>query len=69
MTHSICTHNPKRTLITGGYEPGDEIADGDYTSLLNWAQTHATAIYHPVGTCKMGNDKIAVIDKPKIIGR
>ena len=69
ITHSIGWHNPIRTLITGEYEPGTEIADGDYNSLLSSAHTHATAIYHPVGTCKISDDKIAVIDKPKIIGR
>ena len=57
------------TLITWEYKSGEEIANDDYDSLLNWARTHATAIYHPVGTRKMSDDKIAVIDKPKIIGR
>ncbi len=30
--------------------------------LLEAAQKHSQTIYHPVGTCKMGNDKDAVVD-------
>jgi choline dehydrogenase len=36
-------------------------ADDD-EAILNWARNTATTIYHPTGTCKMGNDKRAVVN-------
>ena len=29
---------------------------------MNWARQTSVTIYHPTGTCKMGNDKMAVVD-------
>ncbi|MBO89784.1 MAG: choline dehydrogenase [Rickettsiales bacterium] len=44
----------------------DEIAPGlgmqDDQELLKWVCETGDAAYHPVGTCKMGNDPIAVVD-------
>ena len=62
MTRAICRYEPVRALITEEYKPGAAIADDDYDGLLDWARSHATTIYHPVGTCKMGDDKMAVVD-------
>jgi choline dehydrogenase len=45
---------------------GEEIAPGvNYQSddeLLQWVRDHAETTYHPVGTCKMGSDPMAVVD-------
>ncbi|MBT5107471.1 MAG: choline dehydrogenase [Rhodospirillaceae bacterium] len=45
---------------------GEEIAPGlDVQSdedLLEWVRNNAETTYHPVGTCKMGNDPMAVVD-------
>ena len=30
---------------------------------LNWARDNTASLYHPTGTCKMGNDKMAVVDE------
>jgi len=30
--------------------------------LLDWIRMHAVSIFHPVGTCKMGLDNMAVVD-------
>ena len=38
------------------------MSDDDYDALLNWARDNSTTIYHPTGTCKMGNDPMAVVD-------
>ena len=63
ITRSICQHEPVSSLITEEYEPGDTVEKNNYDSLLNWAREHGTTIYHPVGTCKMGNDTMAVVDE------
>jgi choline dehydrogenase len=46
---------------------GEEIAPGAHlqtdTELLDWVSKHAETTYHPVGTCKMGNDPMAVVDR------
>ena len=30
--------------------------------LLDWVRNNAETTYHPVGTCKMGSDPMAVVD-------
>lgn len=62
MTRAICRHQPVASLITGEHAPGEAVADDDYDALLNWARNSATTIYHPTGTCKMGDDVMAVVD-------
>ena len=45
---------------------GEEIAPGvqhqSDEELLEWVRNHAETTYHPVGTCKMGSDPMAVVD-------
>jgi choline dehydrogenase len=42
-------------------EPGPEaVADDD---ILGWIRARATTIYHPAGTCRMGQDNLAVVDE------
>jgi len=45
---------------------GKEIAPGAHlqsdADLLEWVRNNAETTYHPVGTCKMGNDPRAVVD-------
>lgn len=40
--------------------PGDGIQSDE--SILEFVKNKANTIYHPVGTCKMGNDDMAVVD-------
>ena len=40
--------------------PGHE-AQSD-AELLDWVSRNAETTYHPVGTCKMGSDPMAVVD-------
>lgn len=52
---------------------GKEILPGDNTQsdeeILEFLRNKANTIYHPVGTCKMGNDDMAVVDnKLKVHG-
>ncbi len=45
---------------------GEEIAPGAHLQtddeLLDWVRNTAETTYHPVGTCKMGSDPMAVVD-------
>lgn len=45
---------------------GEEIAPGadkqTDEALLEWVRNNAETTYHPVGTCKMGSDPMAVVD-------
>ena len=45
---------------------GEEIAPGAHLQtdddLLEWVRNTAETTYHPVGTCKMGADPMAVVD-------
>jgi choline dehydrogenase len=47
-------------------QTGEEIAPGAALQtddeLLDWVRNNAETTYHPVGTCKMGNDPMAVVD-------
>ena len=61
IARKICNTSPVKELITAEFSPGDEIGDDD-AALLEWARNSATTIYHPTGTCKMGSDKMAVVD-------
>ena len=46
---------------------GEELAPGSQyqtdEELLEWIRNHAETTYHPVGTCKMGADPMAVVDE------
>jgi choline dehydrogenase len=41
-------------------EPGATVQTDD--ALREWIRGHAETLYHPVGTCKMGLDEMAVVD-------
>ncbi|SFF48487.1 Choline dehydrogenase [Fontimonas thermophila] len=41
-------------------EPGPGVRSDD--ELRQWVREHAETLYHPVGTCKMGADPMAVVD-------
>jgi choline dehydrogenase len=40
--------------------PGDDVTDRE--GLLGFIRAKAESIYHPVGTCRMGTDPLAVVD-------
>jgi choline dehydrogenase len=45
---------------------GEEFGPGEQAQsdeeILDYVRAEANSVYHPVGTCKMGNDKMAVVD-------
>ena len=40
--------------------PGEELNTHD--EFIDWVKRTAETTYHPVGTCKMGSDPMAVVD-------
>ncbi len=63
IARRIARTEPVASVITEEYTPGPSLLDDDYDGLLNWARDTSTTIYHPTGTCKMGNDTMAVVDE------
>ena len=47
-------------IVTDEIAPGVNIQADD--ELLDWVKKNAETTYHPVGTCKMGSDPMAVVD-------
>ena len=63
IARRICRQSPITEMIQSEHAPGPDYKDDDYQSLLNWARETSTTIYHPTGTCKMGQDPMAVVDE------
>lgn len=60
ITRSIFSQSPLSKLNGNEIFPGDDIQSDD--DILEFLKNKANTIYHPVGTCKMGNDDLAVVD-------
>lgn len=63
IARKICQADPLKDMVTEEFNPGPRVAEEDDAAILDWARSHSTTIYHPTGTCKMGNDKMAVVDE------
>lgn len=53
---------PLTSKISEEYRPNPDLDMNDYEATLDWARNNTASIYHPTGTCKMGQDKMAVVD-------
>ena len=60
ITRRIMTAPAMRGVATDEIAPGANIQSDD--ELLDWIRKNAETTYHPVGTCKMGSDPMAVVD-------
>jgi len=60
ITRSVMTSPALQGIITEEVAPGIEMDDDE--TLLDWVRQTAETTYHPVGTCKMGSDAMAVVD-------
>ena len=49
-----------RPYLSEEYRPGSAVGSDD--ELLDFARQYAQTIFHPSGTCKMGDDPMAVVD-------
>ncbi|MEX2615804.1 MAG: GMC family oxidoreductase N-terminal domain-containing protein [Alphaproteobacteria bacterium] len=52
--------SPLAEIVGGEIAPGPDLQGDD--ELLDWVRHNAETTYHPVGTCKMGGDAMAVVD-------
>ena len=60
FSRRIASQKPLAEVIGSEYVPGAEkVSDAE---LLEAVRTYSATIYHPVGTCKMGHDAMAVVD-------
>jgi choline dehydrogenase len=60
ITRRIMTAPAMQGVATDEIAPGVNIQADD--ELLDWVKKNAETTYHPVGTCKMGGDPMAVVD-------
>ena len=60
ITRRIMTAPSMKGIATDEIAPGINIDSDD--ELLDWVKHNAETTYHPVGTCKMGSDPMAVVD-------
>ena len=62
IARKIAATDPLKKHITEEYSPGRAVAMDDEEGILDWARNTAVTIYHPTGTCKMGSDRMGVVD-------
>lgn len=63
VARRIAGFSPLKEHIIEEFAPGREVGFDDYDATLDWARNTAVTIYHPTGTCKMGQDDMAVVDE------
>ncbi len=61
LTRRIMAAEPMRGHVEQEIEPGASVGDRD-AELLAHVRATASTVFHPVGTCRMGNDTLAVVD-------
>ncbi|MEM7614902.1 MAG: GMC oxidoreductase, partial [Pseudomonadota bacterium] len=62
IARKIARHAPLTSKISEEFRPSSSIDMEDYEGTLNWARDNSSSIYHPTGTCKMGQGPEAVVD-------
>ncbi len=62
IARTIARHAPLTSKISEEFRPHPSLDIEDYDATLDWARSNTASIYHPTGTCKMGNGKDAVVD-------
>lgn len=63
IARKIAGFEPAKSEIIEEYAPGKAVAENDDEAILDWARNTSTTIYHPTGTCKMGQDTMSVVDE------
>ncbi|MGB7242289.1 MAG: choline dehydrogenase [Sulfitobacter sp.] len=62
IARRIARHPPLDSKISLEYRPHADLDIDDYDATLDWARNNTASIYHPTGTCKMGQGPGAVVD-------
>jgi choline dehydrogenase len=62
IARRIARHAPLNTKISEEYRPNASLDMDDDEGTLDWARNNTASIYHPTGTCKMGDGPDAVVD-------
>ncbi|WP_428511723.1 GMC family oxidoreductase [Roseovarius sp.] len=62
IARRIARHAPLSTKIAEEFRPTADLPMDNDAATLDWARNHSVSIYHPTGTCKMGDDPNAVVD-------
>ena len=65
LTRRIISQPALQLYLPEEFKPGPEFQEHD--ELVTAAGDIATTIFHPVGTCKMGIDRMAVVDERLIV--
>jgi len=60
IARSIMTAPSMASLQVSEVAPGTDRQTDD--EIIDWVKSYAETTYHPVGTCKMGQDPMAVVD-------
>lgn len=63
IARRIARHAPLKSKIAEEFRPSADLAMDDYEGTLDWARNYTASIYHPTGTCRMGQDERAVVDE------
>jgi choline dehydrogenase len=62
IARRIARHAPLTSKISQEYRPPETLDMEDYAATLDWTRSNTASIYHPTGTCKMGEGRDAVVD-------
>jgi len=60
IAREIAASEPLARHVVAEVTPGDDVVGDD--ALLDYAAHTGATVYHPVGTCRMGPDPMAVVD-------
>jgi choline dehydrogenase len=60
LARAIAATHAMRSYVKAEYRPGPQATTDD--DLLDFCRQWGATIFHPVGTCKMGSDTMAVVD-------
>ena len=63
ISRKIARQTPLSAEIREEFRPPIDLDTNDDGAVLEWIRGNSTTVYHPTGTCKMGQDKASVVDE------